>query len=69
MDFHLAQHYTRQEIQDSVGGNVEQYLPTKEGRVVCDTFRLDANPGRTGDHSGWQEPQNTPSSGAVREAD
>jgi hypothetical protein len=44
MEFQLAQHYTRQEIHDAVGGNVEQYLPTKDGRVVCGAFRPDANP-------------------------
>jgi len=44
MNFQLAQHYTRQEIHDAVGGNVEQYLPTKDGRVVCGAFRPDANP-------------------------
>jgi hypothetical protein len=44
MDFQLAQHYTRQEIHDAVGGSVEEYLPTKDGRVVCGAFRSEDNP-------------------------
>jgi hypothetical protein len=44
MSFQLAEHYTRKEIHDAVGGSVEDYLPTKDGRVVCGTFRPDANP-------------------------
>jgi len=45
MPFQLARHYTRREIHDALGGNVEDYLPTKDGRVVCGAFRTeDANP-------------------------
>jgi hypothetical protein len=45
MPFQLARHYTRREIHDALGGNTEEYLPTKDGRVVCGAFRTeDANP-------------------------
>ena len=35
MSFQLGRHYTRDEIHDAVGGGVEEYLPTKNGRVVA----------------------------------
>jgi len=44
MSFQLGKHYTRDEIHDVVGGGTEEYLPTKQGRVVCGAFRPDANP-------------------------
>jgi hypothetical protein len=44
MSFQLGKHYTREEIHDEVGGGTEEYLPTKQGRVVCGAFRPDANP-------------------------
>lgn len=44
MRFQLGKHYTRDEIHDVVGGGTEEYLPTKQGRVVCGAFRPDANP-------------------------
>jgi hypothetical protein len=44
MSFQLGKHYTRDEIHDVVGGGTEEYLPTKNGRVVCGCFRPDANP-------------------------
>jgi hypothetical protein len=42
--FRKAQHYTRDEIHDVIGGSVEDYLPTRDGHVVCGAFREDANP-------------------------
>ena len=44
MDFQLARHYTRQQIHDEVGGGVEEYLPARDGRIVCGAFRPDTNP-------------------------
>ena len=36
--------YTREQINNIVGGGVQAFLPTKNGRVVCGCFKLDANP-------------------------
>jgi hypothetical protein len=44
MKFQLARHYTREEIHEALGGSTEEYLPTKDGQVVCGAFRPDANP-------------------------
>ena len=44
MKFSLAKHYTRDQIREVLGGNPEEYLPTRKGRVVCGAFRPDANP-------------------------
>jgi len=44
MHFQKARHYTREEIHEVLGGGTEEYLPTKDGRVVCGAFRPDANP-------------------------
>lgn len=44
MSFQLGKHYTRDEIHELLGGGTQEYLPTKNGRVVCGCFRPDANP-------------------------
>jgi len=36
--------YTRSEISSLVGGNPQQFLPMRGGRVVCGCFRRDLNP-------------------------
>jgi len=42
--FALGMRYTRSQINAALGGGVQAYLPTKDGRVVCGTFRLNTNP-------------------------
>jgi hypothetical protein len=37
--------YSRAEISAQLGGNVQSYLPTLDGRIVAGCFRRDANPG------------------------
>jgi hypothetical protein len=44
VEFQLARHYTRKEIHEALGGSVEEYLPTKNGRVVCGAFLPEHNP-------------------------
>src|SRR5947209_6540621 len=34
----------RDELHELLGGGTQEYLPTKNGRVVCGCFRPDANP-------------------------
>ena len=36
--------YTREQIHAILGGGVQSFLPTKNGRVICGCFRLDLNP-------------------------
>ena len=36
--------YTRRQINQEVGGNLQSYLPIANGRVVCACLRLDLNP-------------------------
>ena len=36
--------YTRDQINAMIGGGVQAFLPTKNGRVVCGCFKLDQNP-------------------------
>ena len=36
--------YTTDEIRDAIGGEIESYLPSKGGRIVCGRFNLDLNP-------------------------
>ena len=36
--------YTRKEIHESVGGELESYLPRNSGRVVCGCFDPKLNP-------------------------
>jgi hypothetical protein len=36
--------YTREQINAMVGGGVQSFLPTKNGRVVCGCFLLKLNP-------------------------
>jgi hypothetical protein len=36
--------YTREQIHDLLGGGVQDYLPHKNGRVVCGCFKKDTNP-------------------------
>lgn len=44
MDFEAGKKYSRLEIQNQLGGSLDQYLPHKDGRVVCGCFKLRANP-------------------------
>ncbi len=40
----LNKTYTREEIHEMLGGDMQSYLPHKDGKVVCGCFRLDTNP-------------------------
>jgi hypothetical protein len=40
----LGSSYTREQINAMLGGGVQAFLPTKNGRVVCGCFKLDLNP-------------------------
>ncbi len=40
----LGSAYTREQINVMVGGGIQSFLPTKNGRVVCGCFLLDLNP-------------------------
>ncbi len=42
--FQLGQRYNREQIHDLLGGGVQDYLPHKNGEVVCGCFKLDTNP-------------------------
>ena len=42
--FKLAKVYTRGQIHEVLGGGVMDYLPHKDGQVVCGCFRKDTNP-------------------------
>jgi hypothetical protein len=42
--FRVGNRYTRQQIHDSLGGGVQDYLPHVNGIVVCGCFRKDTNP-------------------------
>ena len=45
MTFIPGADYTRLEIYNALGGNVQTYLPVKNGQVVAACLRLDINPG------------------------
>ncbi len=36
--------YTRDQIHEMVGGGIQSFLPTKNGRVVCGCFKAALNP-------------------------
>jgi hypothetical protein len=40
----LGLSYSREQINAMLGGGVQAFLPTKNGRVVCGCFKLDLNP-------------------------
>lgn len=42
--FRRGEMYTRWEIHDQVGGALQSFLPTVDGRVVAACLRLDTNP-------------------------
>lgn len=42
--FQLGSFYTREEIHEALGGGVVEYLPHKDGKVVCGCVTTDANP-------------------------
>jgi GTP pyrophosphokinase len=42
--FALGSLYSRHQIRAVLGGSAVDYLPTKDGRVVCGCFTLDHNP-------------------------
>ncbi|MEM7592980.1 MAG: hypothetical protein AAF383_15930 [Cyanobacteria bacterium P01_A01_bin.83] len=44
MSFTLDHIYTRQEIHEKLGGELETYLPQKNGKIVCGCFNLELNP-------------------------
>jgi hypothetical protein len=44
MPFQRNTIYTRREIHDQVGGGLQDYLPHRNGRVVCACLRADLNP-------------------------
>jgi hypothetical protein len=44
MEFIPGHLYTRREITDSFGGGVQDYLPHKDGRIVCACLTTDHNP-------------------------
>jgi hypothetical protein len=44
-DFVAGQEYTREEIHDVLGGELETYLPQKNKRIVCGAFTPKLNPG------------------------
>lgn len=37
-------HYTREQIHEELGGNIQSYLPHVGGKVVCACLTLDSNP-------------------------
>jgi len=41
MQFVVGKTYSRRDISDVLGGSIQLYLPTNEGRVVCGCFKLD----------------------------
>jgi len=44
MNFELHHLYTRREIADALGGGVQDYLPHRDGRVVCACLSAELNP-------------------------
>jgi len=44
MEFKLHHLYTRREIADALGGGVQDYLPHRDGRVVCACLSQELNP-------------------------
>ena len=40
----IGQRYSRQDIHDDLGGELDSYLPQRGGRIVCGCFNLDTNP-------------------------
>lgn len=42
--FIIGETYTRDEIHSRVGGGVQDYLPHRDGVVVCGCFNPDINP-------------------------
>jgi hypothetical protein len=45
--FLIGETYSRQTISDRLGGQIQTYLPTVDGKVVCGCFKAtpDKNPG------------------------
>lgn len=42
--FALGEMYTRDYIHGELGGGIQDYLPHRDGRVVCGCFNPDLNP-------------------------
>ena|SRR2546423_1799947 len=40
----LGEKYSRRQIHDLLGGNMQEYLPAVRGKIVAGCFRLDLNP-------------------------
>lgn len=40
----LGQSYSRLQIHDGVGGELQSYLPEKHGKIVCGCFKMSGNP-------------------------
>lgn len=43
--FKAGEAYTRSQIHAQVGGSIQSYLPTVQGRVVCACLKKKMNPG------------------------
>ena len=43
--FKIGEAYTRRQIHEVLGGSVQSYLPTVQGRVVCACLTTKMNPG------------------------
>jgi hypothetical protein len=39
MGFKVGRTYSRRQISAKLGGSIQSYLPTKEGRVLCGCFK------------------------------
>ncbi len=44
MKLEQGQQYTRRQIHEALGGNIEKYLPHVDGKVVCGCFDPEKNP-------------------------
>ena len=42
--FVVGESYSRDQIHAGLGGGLQEFLPTKDGRVVCACIRLNQNP-------------------------
>ncbi len=49
MTFEEGEMYSREEIHEVLGGDLQSYLPQKDGKIVCGCFRRD----RRGPYDGW----------------
>jgi hypothetical protein len=40
----IGGHYTRRQIHEALGGGIQEYLPHKDGKVVCGCFTRETSP-------------------------